>query len=78
MNSKRFRLNKKDLAKIGKGSLIAGGGAMVAYLLVVLTEVDFGSQTPIIVAIGSIILNAVLKLLRNGRNSVVNENSSTV
>ena len=66
MESKKYRLNRTDLTKIGKGAGIAAGGAALTYLLVVITEVDFGLQTPIIVAIGSILINAVLKLLKKG------------
>ena len=66
MESKKYRLNRKELTKIGKGAGIAAGGAALTYLLVVITEVDFGLQTPIIVAIGSILINAVLKLLKKG------------
>lgn len=78
MESKRYKLNRKDLAKIGKGAGIAAGGAALTYFLVVITEVDFGSQTPIIVAVGSILLNAVLKLLKNGNNDMADETPPTV
>ena len=66
MESKKYRLNRTDFTKIGKGAGIAAGGAALTYLLIVITDVDFGSQTPIIVAVGSILINAVLKLLKKG------------
>ena len=63
--SKRYHLNKKDGAKILKGAGIAGGGAVIGYLIIILTDIDFGSQTPIIVAVAGIFLNAALKFFKD-------------
>lgn len=43
--------------KIGKGALIAGGGAVIVYLAEVIPIVDFGKWTPWITAISSILIN---------------------
>lgn len=61
MISKRFTLNETDWKKIGKGALIAVGGAAATYALSVLPEVDFGQYTPLAVSVLSILINALLK-----------------
>jgi len=63
MESEKYSLNSQDLKKIGKGALIAIGGALVAYLLEVLPGVNFGVYTPIVVGVASITLNALAKFL---------------
>lgn len=55
--SKKFRLNNEDLKKIGKGLLIAIGGAVMTYLSEVVLKTDFGAYTPVIVATWSVIVN---------------------
>lgn len=49
----------ETIKKIGKGALIAGGGALIIYILEFLTTMDFGDATPIIVALASILINAI-------------------
>lgn len=49
--------------KIGRGALIAGFGAVAVYLLQSVAGMDFGSATPIVVAIASIALNALKEYL---------------
>ena len=56
--SKKYHLNKEDGKKILRGAGIAVGGALIVYILGVLPNVDFGTLTPLIVAIASILLNA--------------------
>jgi len=63
--SKKYKLNKADGGKIAKGAGIAAGGAVVAYLITLLPMVDFGTQTVVIVPVASVLLNALLKLLKN-------------
>ncbi len=63
--SKRYHLNKKDGGKILKGAGMAGGGAVTVYLLTLLPEVDFGTQTPFIAGIAAIVLNAVIKFFKD-------------
>lgn len=59
--STKFKLNKKDFQKIGVGLLIAVGGALATYLLDIVPTVDFGVYTPAVVAINSVLINAVRK-----------------
>lgn len=59
--SEKYSLNAQDLKKIGKGALFALGGALVAYLLQLLPNVDFGQYTPLVVGVASICLNALSK-----------------
>lgn len=59
MEQTKNAFDKATLGKIGRGALIAGGGALVVYLLQAVSVMDFGEATPIIVALCSIIINAV-------------------
>lgn len=59
--SKKYKLNKEDGIKIAKGAGIAIGGSLVTYLISIIGDVDFGTYTPIIVAIASVLLNAARK-----------------
>lgn len=55
--SNQFSLNKTDLWKILKGAAIAMGGAGLVYLASALDTLKLGSDTPIWVAVASIIVN---------------------
>lgn len=52
------------LKKIGKGALIAMGGALCVYLLDIIPGLDFGSATPAIVGVASIIINSIKEYLK--------------
>ena len=52
------------IQKVIRGSLIAGGGAFVIYLLTWITTVDLGVYTPMAVAIAGILINAVKEYLK--------------
>lgn len=64
MESKKFSLNWLDLQKIGRGALIALGGALLTYLADALPSVDFGQLQPVVVALGGILINAGWKYLK--------------
>lgn len=49
--------DEKTIKKIAKGALIAGGGAVIAYLLKIIPTIDFGNWTPAVVALSSILIN---------------------
>ena len=53
------QFDQETLIKVGKGALIAGGGALVVYLLTWATTLDFGELTPVVVAIAGIVINAI-------------------
>lgn len=57
-----YGLNKADLEAIGKGLLIALVGAAVTYGSSVVTKVDFGVYTPLVVAFWSVVANAIRKV----------------
>lgn len=59
MEQSKNSFDKASLKKIGKGALIAGGGALIVYLLECLQGMDFGQATPVIVALAAIIINSV-------------------
>ncbi len=63
--SEKYKLDKKDLVKIGKGALIALGGALLTYLAAVFDQIDLTSSpyAPLLVALGSVLVNAGLKWL---------------
>jgi len=65
MKSNFLELNKEDFLKIGKGALIAIIGALLTYLSQVVSGLDFGQWTPIVMAFWSIVTNAVKKWLSN-------------
>jgi len=50
--------DQKSLKKIGKGAIIAGGGAVLTYILQYLSAMDFGIFTPLVVALCGIAINA--------------------
>ena len=61
--SKRYTLNKEDLAKVGKGLLIALGGALATYLLEIVPSIELGMWTPIVVGLNSVLVNIIRKFL---------------
>lgn len=63
--SDRFELNKEDMWKVGKGLLVAAGGAALTYIAEVVTQVDFGSWTPVVVAGASVLVNLGRKWIAN-------------
>lgn len=58
MEQVAFSLDKASLIKIGKGALIAGGGALIVYVLQEVAKADFGVYSPAIGAICAILINA--------------------
>lgn len=64
MESKKFTLNKEDGLKILKGAGIALAGALLTYLADLIPSIDFGSYTPVVVSLSSILINAGLKFIR--------------
>jgi hypothetical protein len=63
--SPKYQLNKADLLKIGKGALIALGGALLTYIAATLPGVNFGVYTPLVVALGGVIINSLTKFLQD-------------
>jgi hypothetical protein len=58
-------MNTEKLKKIGRGALIAGGGAILTYLAENTGDIDFGSSTPLVVAVLSIMINAGREFLKS-------------
>lgn len=65
--SPKWTLIKQDLTPIAKGAAIAGLGAFLTYFLQGLMGIDFGTYTPVIVAILSILVNIVRKLVAENK-----------
>ena len=62
--SAKYSLNKVDGKKIAKGAMIAIAGALLTYVAEMLPNVDFGSSTPLVVAVGGILVNLGWKFVR--------------
>ena len=60
-----LELNKDDFKRIGLGAIVAIVGALMTYLSQVITTIDFGVYTPIVVAFWGIVANIVRKWLTN-------------
>jgi cytochrome bd-type quinol oxidase subunit 2 len=57
-------MSKEKWIKVGKGALIALGGALVAYIPQAIEMIDWGQWLPLVVALSSIIINAIRVYLR--------------
>ena len=64
-----FLLNKEKWISVGKGLLIAVGGAAATYLATITTQLDFGPFTPMIVAGFSVAINYIRKALEQLKES---------
>ena len=58
-----FRMDKIDRKKVGKGALIAMGGALLTYFESWIITVDFGVYTVLVMAANSVFVNFANKLL---------------
>lgn len=56
-------LNKESLLKIGKGALVAMGGAGLIYFSEVVAQVDWGYWTPLVTALAAVLVNIARKWL---------------
>ncbi|NTU69324.1 hypothetical protein HGB13_00630 [bacterium] len=59
-----FTFSKENLIKIAKGAGIAMGGALLTYLAQFISSTDFGIYTPVVVALGGILINAGREFLK--------------
>ncbi len=62
--SKKRSLNEYDAQKLMTGALIAVSGALLTYVTQIITDTDFGSYTPLLVASWSVIVNTIRKFLK--------------
>lgn len=61
--SKQFDWNSEDWWKTLKGAVIAGLGALIAFLLARVTQLNFGQFTYVLIPIISALLNAAQRFL---------------
>lgn len=66
--SKRWKLNSIDWKKVAVGAGVAIGGAVLTYAQEILTQIDFGQYTEIVMAVNSILLNICRKWLTDHSN----------
>lgn len=59
--SKPFSLNADELQSIAKGVAIAAAGAAITYLAEWASGTDFGTMTPVVVAVSASLVNAFRK-----------------
>lgn len=59
----RMQLTPEKITSVLKGAAIAASGAILTHLTEFVTSTDFGQWTPAVVAIASVAVNAVRKLL---------------
>ena len=60
----KYKFDKTTLKKIGKGMLIAGGGAVLTYLAEMIPQVDFGIYTAVAVGIFAVLINAAKEWIK--------------
>jgi len=61
--SPNWKLIKQDLKKLAIGAGVALLGALATYLQDSIPNLDFGQYTPVVVAINSILVNAIRKFI---------------
>ncbi len=61
--SPRFSIDKIGMKKVGKGTLIAGIGAALVFLVENVGSIDFGEYSPFVVAIAAVLVNVARKFL---------------
>ena len=65
VKNNKFRLNKTDVSKLGKGLGVACAGAALTYLSEWAASTDFGEYTPMVVCGMSVFVNFLRKWLTN-------------
>lgn len=63
MLSARGKIILEDLKALAIGACIAGAGTVLTYLLEAIPKIDFGEWSPVVVAIASILINFIRKVL---------------
>ena len=62
-------MGSENLAKIFKGALIAGAGAVLTVLAEKIPQVDFGAWTPFVGAGFAVIVNMIRKWIESQRGA---------
>ena len=57
VESKKFKLNKKDMLKLAKSFGLGVGGFVIAFLLDAMTAIDWGTYTPIVYSLSPVLAN---------------------
>ena len=63
-NQVKNAFDSETIRKIIRGAMIAGGGALVVYILTAVSVLDFGTMTPLITALCAIGINAVREWMK--------------
>ena len=63
-NQIKNAFDTETIRKIIRGAMIAGGGALVVYILTAVSVLDFGTMTPLITALCAIGINAVREWMK--------------
>jgi len=63
--SPKFKLNREDLQKVGRGAVVAVVGALAVYIIQTVPNIDFGAYTPIMVALAGVLANTLRKWVKD-------------
>jgi len=64
-NSPKFKLDIADFVTVGKTALLVGGAAALTYIAQNLGAIDLGTYGPLIVPVVTLVLDTVVKWLRD-------------
>lgn len=62
--SKKYTLDKHDWKKVGKSLSIAFLGVLATFLQEQIPGIDFGSWTPVVVGVNSVLVNLIKMYIR--------------
>lgn len=60
---KKYSLNKAEIERIAVGALITAAGAFITYIAQVVAKTDFGTYTPLVVLVSTVVVNTIKKFL---------------
>ena len=63
MENTKFSFKGIDWKSVGRGALVAIGGALLTYGTTFVTGTDFGTYTPLVVATWGVVVNVARKYI---------------
>lgn len=67
MSQTKYSLDKTTWLKIGRGALIAGGGAVLTYISEQIPNINFGDYTTVATAVASIVVNSIWQFIKGDK-----------
>lgn len=65
--SSAFTIDVDDIIKVAKGAVLVGSSAALTYVAQNLGNVDFGVYGPVMVPVFSVVLDTVIKWVKNNQ-----------